>query len=517
MRYFLTTIFAISLLSGFGQSVKLIVKDATPITLENNGYALVKKENFGNIEIRIDDAKGHNCEVYVKYNNNKPPVAVPGSGDNATSYSIKVQDDKLKMLDVIVKIDGKPSEYFILKQVDVDNVTEDPAKQPVLHYYYIGVSPDQKDISDQNKEISSADFKALKFGVKGFTTGNYFLHIDGTKNVVQPIPITTGRNIDLKSYTNDIQSITVTVFSGAAPVPGGSFTFTINDASAANDRSSDTDTTDDNADQFGTMFGGLLSYNFVNKTSWKGLMPELQGGFSHNTKTLDVGKKSTLGLSSNFILSSASYGLVDSGNYLAALMLPGTFNMALGTSPIFVFNKEAKKESAVFMTIATGLKVITGIKESKGAIVQGNLKLGLGLKISDFFSITATGIFGWHNLSTDQEDNFRTLFNKPVIPGQRGNNTAIQYLVLQGQFKVDVNRKDAEPLHLGYLFIDYRAANRAGYFDFKPQAFFTIGFRKTFDFSTKQLARDAQAMGDDGKRKTKAKKQRATYTESFQN
>ncbi|RYY33772.1 MAG: hypothetical protein EOP46_15475 [Sphingobacteriaceae bacterium] len=159
----------------------------------------------------------------------------------------------------------------------------------------------------------------------------------------------------------------------------------------------------------------------------------------------------------------------DSVSFIPAMMLYGRAGFTFNN---YFHLKAGKKLTITFMPFGFGLKFIPNLRDSSNTVIQHNIRYGIGLKFENTFLIAAQMSHGWHNLTSQSQKNFSTVFG--------ADKTAITYITVSGQFAVP--SKNGESTN--YLFFEWRnLLSKQAYAAFSNNRILTIGVRKTISFS----------------------------------
>jgi hypothetical protein len=210
----------------------------------------------------------------------------------------------------------------------------------------------------------------------------------------------------------------------------------------------------------------LLNFNFAgSKNTWTNLTPivyygwSLEGAVTNHNKKL-FGQTFQIG---PYVGTTIS--IKDSTSYLPALMLPG--NAGIEINYFLTFGDETKF-SVVVSPVSASLKVVSGFTDTSISIIQHNLRHGLAIRYGDYFTLSAQYTYGWHNLTTQSEENYKKVF--PNMPSMMSYwnitlNTRLSDNVLGSSTKTPI-----------YFTITLRSLVNPGKFGNLPNSrFITVG------------------------------------------
>lgn len=245
-----------------------------------------------------------------------------------------------------------------------------------------------------------------------------------------------------------------------------------NDNGQGNDNTKDKSSPD-----FSKVLTPLLSYNFSSgNTSLSGLTPIIYYGWTKDFNLQKDKKNSNL-----FTLGIQPYAagelkIKDSSNYIPALMLPGIAGINVTT--MFQFGHGSAK--FLWSPLNLGLKLNTNFKDSNTTILQHNIRTAIGFKYTDYMQLAIQFTAGWHNLTSESNDNFKKIFNHGA--------TDITYLTIVFQTilnKANTTNAGKSLATNNILFLEWRCLTNKGAFPNLPNnQILTIGLRKDFDLTS---------------------------------
>lgn len=220
----------------------------------------------------------------------------------------------------------------------------------------------------------------------------------------------------------------------------------------------------------------LLNFNFVgNENGWSNLTPVVFYGWTLSGKV----QRKTRHLFGNALQIGPYVGstidIKDSSSYLPALLLPG--NAGLEMNYFMTFGNEAKF-SVVFCPINFGLKVISGYTDSSISLVQHNIRHALGIRYGDYFTLSAQYTTGWHNATSNSEENYKKLF--PKVNGK------VRYWNVTLNTRLSDNLFGAASKEMPlFLSVNWRSMVKPADFGNLPNArFITVGIITNIDLKS---------------------------------
>ncbi len=160
----------------------------------------------------------------------------------------------------------------------------------------------------------------------------------------------------------------------------------------------------------------MIGYTFGEKSSWTNISPELFLGFDTLIHSWNK-RKNVLRFRFGPTVSASNI-IIDTSNYLKALMLPGFSRLTFSlTTKHNIFKNRMK------IAFSSGFELkMVGHNVQNGSILQNNLKGGAGIELNKLFSVSAEHTWAWHNLTNEAENAFTKTYKSP--------NTRARYLTL---------------------------------------------------------------------------------------
>jgi len=207
----------------------------------------------------------------------------------------------------------------------------------------------------------------------------------------------------------------------------------------------------------------LLSFNFTGKdNNISNLAPEVFLGWSESVAKIgewDIQARVGPYFSSQLKVS-------DSSKYLPAFMTSGNVGIVAYS---FVTRKSGNIK--YFLSpVNLGMKLMSGFNDSTKTIIQHFYMIGAGVIFKDLVSLTVNYSIGWHNLTSQSEENFRSIFIR---------NIPAHYVNVCIQTKLNVLDNKA-PL---YLFVAWRGFLNTKDYNFPNSRILSVGMQKDFDFT----------------------------------
>lgn len=287
---------------------------------------------------------------------------------------------------------------------------------------------------------------------------------------------------DLSKAVDTDKEHAFNIYFGGAKLGTASF-----DVTRSNNATAETETTDASSIDsiFHSYLGALASANFTGNNKFlSNLTPIVNLGGVISLVRKKENKWFSWDLDVNPYLGAA-IDAKDSVAYLPALMLYGRGGIVLNN----YLNAEFGPVTITLMPLGFGMKAIPNFMDSANVITQHNLRFGLALKYTNAFLLSAQLTQGWHNLTSQAEENYKKAFG--------GSATDITYLTVAGQFALKGKSNEIT----NYIFMEWRGLlSKEPYAAFTNNRILTIGLRKTLEISGGIFsASDRQRRGSRGR------------------
>jgi hypothetical protein len=208
---------------------------------------------------------------------------------------------------------------------------------------------------------------------------------------------------------------------------------------------------------------GLVNYSFVNGAKLENFIPEITYGFTERYKKW-VFKANPY--------ASSQLSAKDSSSFLPVLMSPGTagFRFVAG----YYLDTNNWKFSLTPLTL--NFKAFSSFQDTAITIFQHGFEISAGLQYSNKIALTARIGANWHNLTTNSENNFNTVF------GTRATDAYYMNIMLQTQINPDAEK----PLYLVFAYNVFLNPKQLG--NLPNSRMLSIGIRKDIHLFSEALS-----------------------------
>jgi len=228
--------------------------------------------------------------------------------------------------------------------------------------------------------------------------------------------------------------------------------------------------TDATADELQNNLSALVSYSFLggNNASVSNLTPEIFYGWNKIFPINSKNKKVFQFKVGPYVSSQIS--VKDSSAFLPALMMQGNGGILFNT--YFVLGDKSK---FIISPVCLGIKFLSGFSDSSITLIQHNLRFATGYQYQDLVALTIQYSIGWHNLTSQSEENYKNIFETNDLKSAHYLNITLQ---------TKISNQKASSGNAWYLFATWRAfLNKADFNNLPNQKILSLGIRKTLDFT----------------------------------